>query len=319
MVGRREAGVSGGRVAVLSGGDSPERAISLASGEAVLEALRRVGRDAQCVDPAQIDDGAELLSQLSAAGYEQAFIALHGGDGENGALQGALESVAIPYTGSGVLGAALAMDKWRSKWLWSGLGMLVPDGELLREGSDWGQLLERFSGSAVVKPSDCGSSIGVRGVESAEEMERAWCEAHRYSAVVLAEEWVRGGEYTVGIIGERALPVVRIVHDAQCYDFDAKYRDQSTELHCPSGLSASQESAAQALGLAAFEALGCSGWGRVDLLREDPGRGFLLLEVNTVPGMTEHSLLPLAARNSGIDFDQLVLSVLATAGRGAGR
>ncbi len=311
--------MSGAGVAVLSGGASSERSISLASGAAVLEALHRVGHDARCVDPAQSDGGTEFLSHLAEVGYDHAFISLHGGAGENGELQGALDSAAMPYTGSGVLGAALAMDKWRSKWLWHGLELPVPRGELLTQDSDWSAVLERLGAAAVVKPSTGGSSIGIQGVENPVEMERAWSEARHHNDVVMAEEWVRGDEYTVGIVGQRTLPVVRIVPDAPFYDFDAKYHDEATELRCPSGLSDLAERQAQELSLAAFQALGCSGWGRVDLLYEEPGRGFLLLEVNAVPGMTEHSLLPLAAHHSGLDFDQLVLSVLETAQCGARR
>ena len=312
--------MSGAGVAVLAGGDSPERAISLVSGAAVLASLRRAGCVAQCVDPTQFGSHDKCLEHLVAGGYAQAFVALHGGAGENGEMQGMLDRAAIPYTGSGALGAAQAMDKLRSKWLWRGMGLPVPACEVLEQGSDWAAVLRQLGGSAVVKPSACGSSIGVQGVESPEAMERTWREALHYSKAVLAEEWVRGGEYTVGILGERALPVVQIVPHALFYDCDAKYHDDAaTEFHCPSGLPSAQEQEAQDLALTAFQALGCSGWGRVDLLREEPGRGFLLLEVNAVPGMTQHSLLPLAARHSGIDFDQLVLSVLQTACYGAKR
>ncbi|KAB7623858.1 D-alanine--D-alanine ligase [Alkalilimnicola sp. S0819] len=293
-----------GRVAVLLGGWSAERPVSLKSGAAVLAALQRRGVAAEAVDPAE--QGLEVLRD-----FDRAFIALHGRGGEDGVIQGALEALGIPYTGSGVLASAVAMDKHRTKLLWLGCGDLpTPVHARLDATTDWDALVARLGVPLMVKPAREGSSIGMSKVMDAPELCRAWREAARFDAEVIAERWIEGGEYTVAVLDGEALPVIRLETPRSFYDYDAKYSANDTQYHCPCGLSAAEEQAMQALALRAFEAVGGQGWGRVDVMREADGR-LWLLEVNTVPGMTDHSLVPMAARQAGMDFDELCWRILA--------
>lgn len=293
-----------GKVAVLMGGWSAEREISLKSGNAVLAALLRRGVDAHGVDA-----GRDVVQVLERGGFARAFIAWHGRGGEDGELQGALDLLQLPYTGSGVLASALGMDKWRSKMVWQAAGLSVPEFELLDAQSDFAAVERRLGLPLFVKPANEGSSIGVSKVSAAGGTRAAYEAAAQYDSLVLAERFVGGGEYTVAILGARALPAVRIVPATEFYDYEAKYFRDDTRYLCPCGLPAEQEQRMQALALRAFAVLGCRGWGRVDFLMDDAGTPFVL-EVNTVPGMTDHSLVPMAARAAGIEFDDLVWRIL---------
>lgn len=293
-----------GKVAVLMGGDSAEREVSLRSGAAVLAALQRRGVDAH-----GLDAGADLLHRLERGGYDRAFIILHGRGGEDGVVQGALERIGMPYTGSGVLGSALGMDKHRTKALWRGLGLPTPDAVLLRCAADL-VAAERLGYPLMIKPSREGSSIGMAKVEDSGQLRQAWEVAAGYDAMVLAERWIQGCEYTASLLQGEALPLIRLETPHLFYDYSAKYHADTTRYHCPCGLPAEQEAELQALCLEAFEAVGASGWGRVDLMLDEQQRPWLI-EVNTVPGMTDHSLVPMAARAAGIDFDELVMRILA--------
>lgn len=294
-----------GRVAVVMGGDSAERAVSLDSGANVLAALRARGVDAQAVDgiPA-------LLEGLAAGRFDRVFNILHGRGGEDGVLQGALEALGVPYTGSGVLGSALAMDKVRTKQVWQALGLLTPAYATWRRGVAVADAVRALGLPVVVKPSREGSSVGISRVREMAELESAVDLAARHDGELLIERLVDGAEYTVGILGRRALPSIRIVPPGDYYDYHAKYVSDETRYHCP-GLDGDAEAALGALALAAFEATGARGWGRVDLMRDAHGRNWLL-EVNTTPGMTSHSLVPKAARAVGIDFESLCLAILDT-------
>jgi D-alanine-D-alanine ligase len=292
-----------GRVAVVMGGRSAEREVSLNSGTAVLQALLRQG-----VDALGIDADPNLLQRLRQEGIERVFIMLHGRDGEDGKLQGALEWMGLPYTGSGVLASALAMDKVRTKLLWQRLGISTPDFVRLEEGSDFPAVLAQL-GACFVKPVNEGSSIGIGGASTAEELAAAYQAAVRYDSEVLAERWIRGAEYTVAILHDRVLPVVQMQTGNAFYDYEAKYLSDQTRYQCPAGLDAAATAELQQLALRAYQAVGCSGWGRVDAMRDEAG-SFWLLEVNTAPGMTSHSLVPMAARAAGMDFDALVLRIL---------
>lgn len=303
MVEVRDAKVFG-KVAVLMGGWSAEREISLKSGNAVLAALQRRGVDAHGVDA-----GRDVLQVLAQGGFARAFIAWHGRGGEDGELQGALDLLKLPYTGSGVLASALGMDKWRSKMVWQAAGLPVPEFELLTAQSDFAAVELSLGLPLFVKPANEGSSIGVSKVNAAGGTRAAYTAAAQYDSLVLAERFVGGGEYTVAILGERALPAVRIVPATDFYDYEAKYFRDDTRYLCPCGLPAAQEQEMQQLALRAFAVLGCRGWGRVDFLLDTAGRPFVL-EVNTVPGMTDHSLVPMAARAAGIEFDELVWRIL---------
>jgi D-alanine-D-alanine ligase len=234
---------------------------------------------------------------------------LHGRGGEDGVIQGALERLGLPYTGSGVLGSALGMDKYRTKLIWRGLGLPTPESVLMVNEQDL-QQADVLGYPLIIKPSHEGSSIGMAKVTALAELESAWHEALRYDSQVLAERWIVGGEYTVSILGETALPLIRLETPRTFYDYEAKYQADSTRYHCPCGLPAAQEQALQALALQAFHAIGASGWGRVDLMLDQTGQAWLI-EVNTAPGMTDHSLVPMAAKQAGIDFDALVLQILA--------
>jgi len=295
-----------GRVAVLLGGDSSERAISLLSGNAVLAALVRRGVDAHAFDPK-----ARALSQLIDARFDRVWIALHGPGGEDGTLQGALEFMGVPYTGSGVMGSAVGMDKLATKRLAQSIGVATADFVVLRGPDDFDSALERLGLPMIVKPATQGSSVGMTKVERAADLAAAYQAAVALERSVFAEPWITGGEYTVAILKERALPSIRIETPRTFYDYEAKYFRSDTRYLCPSGLSAMAEEHLANLALAAFGAVGASGWGRADFMMDETGRP-LLLEVNTIPGMTDHSLVPMAALALGIDFEELVWQVLET-------
>ncbi len=297
-----------GKVAVLMGGRSAERTISLETGSAVLAALRARGIEAEALD---LD--RDLLPTLARGGYTRVFIAVHGRGGEDGQVQGALETLAIPYTGSGVLGSALAMDKGRAKQLWIGTGLPTPPFMTLEEGFDPQAVVARLGLPIMVKPAREGSSIGASKVMTLQALPAAYLDAARYDCRVLAERWITGEEYTVGILHGEALPAIRLETTREFYDYQAKYQDEGTRYHCPCGLAPEAEQDLRQLALRAFEALAARGWGRVDLIIDERGRTWLI-EVNTVPGMTSHSLVPMAARAAGIGFEDLVLRILASAG-----
>jgi len=293
-----------GRVGLLYGGVSSEREISLMSGAAVHQALLNLG-----VDVVAIDAGTDLLQQLPQYNLDRVFIALHGPGGEDGTLQGALEYLDLPYTGSGVLASALAMDKLRCKQMWQGIGLPTADFAILEQQSDWAKILRQLGGKAMVKPACEGSSIGMSRAESPAQLQSAWAEAAKYATTVIAESLMEGEEYTVAILAEQVLPSVRIQASDVFYDYQAKYFSDKTQYFCPAGLSDAREQELRILAMQAFKAVGCSGWGRVDVM-VDADNKFQLLEVNTVPGMTSHSLVPMAAKAAGLDFDQLVLAIL---------
>ncbi len=292
-----------GKVAVLLGGKSGEREVSLKSGNAVLSALLRQGVDAHAFDPAIRD-----LNELSH--YDRVFISLHGRFGEDGTMQGVLELMGIPYTGSGVMASAVGMDKWRTKLLWRATGVVTPEFEMLDANSHFDQVANRLGLPLFVKPANEGSSIGISKVKTAAALPDAYALAAKADPLVIAEKYVGGGEYTVGILNGVALPIIRIVPKNEYYDFEAKYLRNDTEYHCPSGLDVAKETQIQQEAVHAFNVLGCSGWGRVDFLMDEAGNHYFL-EVNTSPGMTDHSLVPMAAKVAGMSFDTLVLSILA--------
>jgi D-alanine-D-alanine ligase len=292
------------RVAVLLGGKSAEREVSLKSGALVLAALRARGLDAHAFDPA--DQGIEALI---AGRYERAFIALHGRFGEDGTLQGALEWLGLRYTGSGVLGSALAMDKLRAKRLWMAEGLPTPPFEILDAKSDFRATAKRLGLPLMVKPVNEGSSIGMSKVRAAGGLEEAYALAVNYDRAVIAEKFVEGTELTAGILGEEALPLIKLETPRDFYDYQAKYLADDTRYLIPCGLPAAREREVQQLCLQAFRALGCSGWGRVDLMLDRAGDPWLL-EVNTVPGMTDHSLVPMAARAAGLSYEDLCMRIL---------
>jgi D-alanine-D-alanine ligase len=289
------------------GGRSAEREVSLKSGAMVLGALRRSGIDAHAFDPR--DQGIE---RLIAERFDRAFIVLHGRFGEDGTVQGALEYLGIPYTGSGVMASGLAMDKWRTKLLWQAAGIPTAPCELLDPGSDFPAVAARLGLPLMVKPSREGSSIGMSKVETVEKLEAAFELAARFDSVVIAERFVEGVELTAGILADEALPLIRLETPRVFYDYEAKYFADDTRYVCPCGLPPHEEHALQQQALAAYRLLGCSGWGRVDLMLARAGAP-AFLEVNTVPGMTDHSLVPMAARACGLTFDELVVRILESA------
>ena len=298
-----------GKVAVLFGGTSAEREVSLNSGSRVLAALQGQGIDAHAFDPAE-----QPLDALK--GYDRAFIALHGRHGEDGTIQGALELMHIPYTGSGVMASALGMDKFRTKLLWQAAGLPVPEYKLLNADSDFAEVEEELGLPIFVKPAHEGSSIGISKVKERETLHLAYGEAAKYDSLVIAEKGVMGGEYTVGIIGcgddMVALPIIQIEPATDWYDYEAKYNRDDTRYLCPCGLSEAKEAEIRKGALEAFRILGGRGWGRVDFLMDEAGNHYYL-EVNTAPGMTDHSLVPMAARVAGMEYPALVRRVLELA------
>ena len=296
-----------GKVGVLFGGKSAEREVSLKSGAMVLAALKAKGVDAHAFDPRD-----RSLDALAAERFERVFIALHGRYGEDGTMQGALELLGIPYTGSGVLASALAMDKWRTKLLWQAAGVPTPPYVMLTRETDFRAVADHLGLPIMVKPANEGSSIGMSKVRRAQDLEEAFALAVNYDDVVIAEKFVEGTELTGGILGDIALPLIRLETPRDFYDYEAKYLADDTRYIVPCGLAADKEREVQELGLAAFRTLGCRGWGRVDLMLDREGRPWFL-EVNTSPGMTDHSLVPMAARHAGIAFEELCVRILGMA------
>ncbi|MEZ0231685.1 MAG: D-alanine--D-alanine ligase [Methylophilaceae bacterium] len=294
-----------GKVAVLFGGKSGEREVSLKSGAAVLAALHRQGVDAHAFDPAE-----KPLHDLES--FDRVFIALHGRYGEDGTIQGALELMGIPYTGSGVMASSVGMDKWRTKLLWRSANVITPDFALINANTDFAAIEQQLGLPLFVKPANEGSSIGISKVKKAGDLKAAYELAAKSDPLVIAEQFVGGGEYTVGILGDQALPIIRIVPANEFYDYDAKYLRDDTQYLCPCGLGAEREAQIQTEALEAFRVVGGQGWGRVDFLMDESGKHYFL-EVNTSPGMTDHSLVPMAAKAAGMSFDALVIQILELA------
>ena len=295
------------RVVVVYGGTSAEREVSLKSGAAILAALKRQGVDAIGYDPKE--GGLAGLERLAPSAV---FVALHGRGGEDGTLQGALELLGLPYTGSGVLASALGMDKQRTKQVWQGVGLPTLECIMLGEHADWAAVVEQLGLPMMVKPVHEGSTLGISIVKSQEELRSAYTAAAKFDARVMAERFVVGDEYTVALLGDDVLPAIRVEVPGGFYDYEAKYIANTTQYHLPCGLSDEEEQSLAALCKEAFVAVGGQGWGRIDVMRDKAGQ-FWLIEVNTVPGMTDHSLVPQAAAHAGIDFDTLVMRILQTA------
>jgi len=293
-----------GRVAVAFGGAAAEREVSLKSGAAVLSALQHQGVDAHAFDPAE-----QPLADLGA--FDRVFIVVHGRGGEDGTLQGALELMNVPYTGSGVLGCAVAMDKLVSKRIWQGMGLPTPGYRVMTAAADADDIIATLGVPLMVKPAQEGSSIGMHKVYDTAELVEAFADAQRFDDSVLVEQFIAGDEYTAGMLGDTNLPLIKLQTSRDFYDYQAKYQSNDTQYLCPCGLAATVEGDAQQLAREAFEALGTHGWGRVDFMRDADGQNWLL-EVNTVPGMTDHSLVPMAAKAAGVDFDGLVWRILET-------
>ncbi|MEE8379657.1 MAG: D-alanine--D-alanine ligase [Gammaproteobacteria bacterium] len=296
-----------GKVAVLMGGLSAERDVSLKSGTAVLSALQQRNIDAH-----GIDVGENIIEVLQAGDFDRAFIILHGRGGEDGVIQAVLETLRIPYTGSGVLGSALCMDKIKSKQVWHAAGLSTPHFVVLDKQSRWFEVAAELGLPIAVKPVREGSSLGTTRVELSEKLEDAWRTAANFDDDVMAEPWVGGEEYTVAILAGVALPIIRLDTPREFYDYEAKYESNDTSYHCPCGLDGKTEQRLQKLALKAFNVLGARSWGRVDLIVGENGQPWLL-ENNTVPGMTDHSLVPMAAKEAGIEFDELVWRILCDA------
>ena len=294
-----------GRVAVLYGGKSAEREVSLKSGAAVIDALTTAG-----VDVVAIDVGDDLLARLQSEEIDRAFIILHGRGGEDGSMQGLLECLGIPYTGSGILASALAMDKLRTKQVWQSLGIPTPRHAVLASESDCLQASTELGFPLIVKPAHEGSSIGMAKVNSAQELVAAWQDAAKYDSQVLVEQWIHGPEFTIAVLRGQVLPPIALGTPHVFYDYDAKYIANDTQYRIPCGLDSVKEQELIDLTARACDAIGIEGWGRLDVMQDEQGR-FWLLEVNTAPGMTDHSLVPMAARAAGLDFQQLVLAILA--------
>lgn len=293
-----------GRVGVLLGGTSSEREISLQSGGAVVAALVEAG-----IEHVAIDVGDNAIADIQAAKIDRAFLALHGAGGEDGRIQAVLEYLNIPFTGSGVQASALGMDKLRTKQLWRGVNLSTPEFAVLSADSDWQKVLADLGGEVMVKPAHEGSSIGMARVKTAQELADAFANAAKYDGSVIAERLIVGSEFTVAILDGEALPPIKLETDHTFYDFNAKYIANDTRYICPCGLTFEKEAELKALALAAFDAVGCEGWGRVDVMA-DKSLNFYLLEVNTAPGMTSHSLVPMAAKVRGLSFSELVLTIL---------
>jgi D-alanine-D-alanine ligase len=296
-----------GKVAVLLGGRSAEREISLMSGQNVLQGLRTAGVDAHPFDPAQRE-----LSELKQEGFERVFIALHGRYGEDGTVQGALELMGIPYTGSGVMASALSLDKLRTKLIWLASGLPTPHHAVITAQTDWAAVAQTLGLPLIVKPAHEGSTLGLTKITHAEQLPMAYRHAASYDTLVLAEEFVEGEELTAGFVGQQALPLIRIEAPQGNYDYQNKYFTDDTRYICPCGLPRAEEREIQELVMRSASVLGCSGWGRADLIRRADG-SVSLLEMNTSPGMTGHSLVPMAAKVAGISFEQLVVRILETA------
>ncbi|WP_282341930.1 MULTISPECIES: D-alanine--D-alanine ligase [Pseudomonas] len=294
-----------GRVAVLFGGQSAEREVSLKSGAMVLGALQAAG-----VDAFGIDVGADFVQRLAQEKIDRAFIILHGRGGEDGAMQGLLECAGIPYTGSGILASALAMDKLRTKQVWTSLGLPTPHHAILRDESDCRSAAKELGFPLIVKPAHEGSSIGMAKVNDIDALIDAWQAAKQFDSQVLVEQWIHGPEFTIAVLRGEVLPPIALGTPHSFYDYDAKYLASDTQYRIPCGLDAAKEEELKTLTAKACEAVGTQGWARVDVMQDEDGQ-FWLLEVNTAPGMTDHSLVPMAARAAGLDFQQLVLSILA--------
>ena len=296
-----------GKIAVLFGGRSAEREVSLMSGSNVLKALQQAGLDAHAFDPAERE-----IFELKREGFSKVFIALHGGYGEDGTVQGALELMGIPYTGSGVMASALAMDKVRTKMVWAAAGIPTPRYEVIDAGSDWAGVAKRLGLPLIVKPAREGSTIGLTKVIDVSQLPQAYALAARHDPFVMAEEFIAGEELTAGFLGDQALPLIRIEAPQGNYDYQNKYFSDETKYHCPCGLPEAEELRIRALVMKSAQALGCAGWGRADLIRRADG-SVQFLEMNTSPGMTGHSLVPMAAREAGLSFNDLVLRILELA------
>lgn len=295
-----------GKVAVLMGGQSAERNISLESGKAVHTALCHAGVDAHA-----IDFNKNEFQQLVSNNFDRVFIALHGRGGEDGTIQGALETIGLPYTGSNVLSSALAMDKVRSKAIWRDSGLPTPAAVELNNTSNWEQIAEELKLPIMIKPVREGSSVGASKVTQVAGLSSAWEQANQFDDRVMAESWIEGDEYTIPILGDSVLPMIKLETKREFYDYQAKYEDDDTKYICPCGLDEDREQALGALALQACNALGVSGWSRVDVMIDKANKAWLI-EVNTVPGMTSHSLVPMGAKQAGLSFEELVIQILAT-------
>ena len=293
-----------GKIAVLFGGRSAEREVSLMSGSNVLKALQQAGLDAHAFDPAERE-----IFELKRDGFNRVFIALHGRYGEDGTVQGALELMGIPYTGSGVMASALAMDKVRTKMVWTAAGIPTPRFEVVDAGSDWAGVAKRLGLPLIIKPAREGSTIGLTKVTAAAQLPEAYALASRHDPFVMAEEFIAGEELTAGFLGDQALPLIRIEAPQGNYDYQNKYFSDETKYHCPCGLPEAEELRIRAMVMKSAQALGCAGWGRADLIRRADG-SVQFLEMNTSPGMTGHSLVPMAAKQAGLSFNDLVLRIL---------
>ncbi|HEY5603499.1 MAG TPA: D-alanine--D-alanine ligase [Gammaproteobacteria bacterium] len=295
-----------GKVAVLMGGLSAEREVSLKSGNAVMKALT-----AQKINAHGIDVGKDVLAVLAAGNFDRVFIALHGRGGEDGTMQGALEILGLPYTGSGVMASALAMDKLRTKYVWLGEGLPTPRYCALTDDTDFAGVVKQYGLPLMVKPAHEGSSIGMSKVTRADQLQGAYHNAAKFDSLVFAEQWITGKEYTVAILGDAALPVIRLETPHDFYDYNAKYLANTTGYHIPCGLSGAEEKQLQELALKAFRGVDAAGWGRLDVLCDQAGKPYLI-ELNTVPGLTDHSLVPMAAKAAGISFEELMVRILQT-------
>jgi D-alanine-D-alanine ligase len=295
-----------GRVAVLMGGAAAEREVSLKSGAAVYEALKRKGVDAIAVDVT-----GNPIETLAGLKVDRVFNIIHGRGGEDGVLQAVLEVMGIPYTGSGVLASALSMDKLRTKLCWQGCGLVTPKWFLLKDEQDLDECIAKLGFPVIVKPAQEGSSIGMSKATNPDELRKALKTAAEFRCDVYAEAWVMGKEYTVGVLNGEALPVIRLETPHVFYDYEAKYKATTTQYHCPCGLGQDDELQLRNLAVKASQVLGVKGWARLDVFIDDAGQ-YQLIEINTVPGMTDHSLVPMAAKQAGIEFDELVWRILET-------
>lgn len=295
-----------GKVAVLMGGWSAERDVSLVSGQAVLAALQTAGVNAHAVDV-----GRDIISVLQVGEFDRAFVILHGRGGEDGVIQGALDILQLPYTGCGVMASAISMNKLMTKRVWLGSGLATPKHEMLTADTDFAAVVERLGLPLMVKPAKEGSSIGMSKVNEAEHLQAAYEKAAQFDEMIFAEQWITGEEYTCAIVDGEAFPLIRLQVQNDFYDYEAKYQSNDTQYHCPCGLADAEEKELQALALQAFKAVGAEGWSRIDMMRDQQGKAWLI-EINTAPGMTDHSLVPMAAKQQGLDFQALVLKVLST-------